>query len=496
MKKIIPLLLIGLSLTNVKAQQIPDALRYAQDDITGSARYRAMSGAFGALGGDLSALNVNPAGSAIFLNNFASVSLSNYNQNNKSNYFGTQTKADDSSFDLNQLGAVWVFENYEPSSKWSKFSLAMNYEQTSNLNNSIYSQGSNPTNSVANYFSSYANGIPQNVLTGNGYDFLTYKEQQAFLGLNGNLIQPTSGNQYVSAVNPNGNYYQENSIESTGYNGKLAFNFATEYDKKFYFGMNLNAHFTDFRTSTSFYEDYADSPGNNPSTGVQASRFTNELYTYGSGFSFQLGAIAKVTDALRVGLAYESPIWYNLNEELQQILVINCPDCNVRQDDFFAGPNTVIFYPTYTLQTPSKYTGSLAYIFGGSGLISLDYSLRDYSSIKFRPSNQFTDTNASINSALDISNEVRVGAEYRIKKWSLRGGYRFEESPYTNNETVGNLNSFSTGFGYNFGSIKLDMAYTFAKRENNQPFFTQGLTDPARIETVQNNVTLTVGFEL
>ena len=121
MKKIIPLLLIGLSLTNVKAQQIPDALRYAQDDITGSARYRAMSGAFGALGGDLSALNVNPAGSAIFLNNFASVSLSNYNQNNKSNYFGTQTKADDSSFDLNQLGAVWVFENYEPSSKWSKF---------------------------------------------------------------------------------------------------------------------------------------------------------------------------------------------------------------------------------------------------------------------------------------------------------------------------------------------------------------------------------------
>jgi hypothetical protein len=39
-------------------------LRYSQDNLNGTARFRAM-GAFGALGGDLSSLNVNPAGSAI-----------------------------------------------------------------------------------------------------------------------------------------------------------------------------------------------------------------------------------------------------------------------------------------------------------------------------------------------------------------------------------------------------------------------------------------------
>lgn len=496
MKKIISIVLIGLAFSNVEAQQVPDALRYAQDDITGSARYRAMSGAFGALGGDLSALNVNPAGSAVFVNNFASVTLTNDNQKNNSNYFGTPTSANDSGFDLNQFGAVWIFDNYEPESKWNKISLAMNYERTNNLSNSIYSQGYNPTNSVADYFSSYANGIPQSVINGNPYNLLNYQEQQAFLGLNGQLIEPAGGNQYASTVNPNGNYYQENSVRTMGYNGKIAFNFATEYDKRFYFGLNLNAHFTDFRSSTSFYEDYLDSPGSNPSTGVQASRFTNELYTYGSGFSFQLGAIAKVTNEFRVGLAYESPTWYNLNDELQQILSVNCPDCNTRDDDFFAGPNTIIFYPTYGLNTPSKYTGSLAYVFGTSGLISLDYSLRDYSSMKFRPSAEFMPANTAINSSLDVSNEVRIGAEYRIKNWRLRGGYRFEESPYKNNETIGNLNSFSTGFGYNFGNIKLDMAYMYSMRENNQAFFTQGLTDPARIEAIQNNVTLTVGFEL
>jgi long-subunit fatty acid transport protein len=50
-------------------------------------------------------------------------------------------------------------------------------------------------------------------------------------------------------------------------------------------------------------------------------RFDNDLYTYGTGFSFQVGAIAKVTNEMRVGLAYESSTWYNLSDELSQKLV-------------------------------------------------------------------------------------------------------------------------------------------------------------------------------
>lgn len=496
MKKIILLAVIGLTTIKIQAQQASDALRFAQDDIMGTARYRAMSGAFGALGGDLSALTVNPAGSAIFINNFASATLSNYNNKNKSNYFSTQTDAKDNSLDINQIGTVWVFNDAAANNKWSKVAVAINYEKTNNYDNSIFSQGYNPTNSVSNYFTSYANGIPENILKNNTFESLTYNEQQAYLGYNAYLINPEDGNKYSSAVNPNGNYYQENRIESQGYNGKISFNLAAEYDKRYYFGANLNAHFTDFETTSSFYEDYADSPANNATTGVQASRFTNELYTYGSGFSFQLGAIAKVTNEFRVGLAYESPTWYSLNDELRQTLSVNCPDCGTNGGNFYADPNAILVYPTYRLQTPSKYTGSFAYIFGSSGLISLDYSLRDYSNAKFRPANEFRQGNSEINSSLDLSNEVRVGAEYRIKQWSLRGGYRFEESPYKNSNTIGDLNSFSTGLGYNFGDIKLDMAYTFAKRENNAAFFSQGLTDTANIKAIQNTVTLTLGFEL
>lgn len=496
MKKTIFILALSLAFTQLKAQQVSDALQYGLENLTGTARYRAMSGAFGALGGDLSAVSINPAGSAIFSNNFASVTLSNYNQKNKSTYFGPKTDANDSSLDMNQFGSVWVFTDTNPENKWSKIALAINYDQKNNFNNSVYTQGYNPTNSISDYFISYANGISENTLTGNPYETMNYTEQQAFLGYNGYLINPENGNQYSSAVNPNGNYYQENSIESKGTNGKIAFNFATEYDKRFYFGINLNAHFVDFETTSSFYEDYLDSPGNNSNTGVQASRFTNQLYTYGTGFSTQLGMIAKVTNAFRVGLAYESPTWYSLNDELKQTLLVNCPDCGTDSGNFFADPNIVVFYPSHRLQTPGKYSGSMAYIFGTSGLISIDYSLRDYSNSKFRPANEFLTANSTINNILDTSNEIRIGGEYRIKQWSLRGGYRFEESPYKNKNTLGDLNSFSTGLGYDFGQTKLDLAYTRTKRGSNQALFSQGLTDAPNIKAVQNNVTLTLGFEL
>ena len=86
--------------------------------------------------------------------------------------------------------------------------------------------------------------------------------------------------------------------------------------------------------------------------------------------------------------------------------------------------------------------------------------------------------------------------EYKINQFSLRGGYHFEESPYKNGTTIGNLTGYSGGVGYNFGNTKLDLAYSTSKRNSNQQFFSQGLTDAARINTGKNNLTLTLAFEL
>jgi hypothetical protein len=42
----------GFTFSAAQSQEITDALRYSQDNLIGTARFRAMGGAFGALGGD------------------------------------------------------------------------------------------------------------------------------------------------------------------------------------------------------------------------------------------------------------------------------------------------------------------------------------------------------------------------------------------------------------------------------------------------------------
>ncbi|KAB1154980.1 OmpP1/FadL family transporter [Flavobacterium luteum] len=508
MKKLITILIMVFSNTVVHAQGLTEALLYSKESLNGTARFQAMSGAFGALGGDFSAINVNPAGAAVFSNNQLSFTLSNFNIKNNSDYLGTSTSSNNSNFDLNQAGVVFVFKDYNPKNDWKKLVLSVNYENVNNFDNSLYSSGRNTNHSIDQYFLSYANpnssigqsGINLGILENSFYEDLNYIEQQAFLGYNGYIINPdnpsnANNNTYNSNV-PTGTYNQQNYVESTGYNGKLNFNIATQYKDKFYFGLNLNSHFTDLRQSSRFYENNS----NSTNSGVRSIRFDNDLYTYGSGFSFQLGAIAKITSEFRAGLTYQSPTWYRLFDELQQTLTTtgynygNPPNPNL--SSITPDSNIIIVYQPYSLRAPGKWTGSLAYVFGKKGLISLDYTRRDYSNTIFTPRNEFQTPNQILANALDTAGELRIGAEYRIKQVSLRGGFRNEHSPYKNGKTIGDLTGFSSGLGYNFGNTKLDLAYSYAHRNSQNSFFSQGFIDSANIRTKNNNIVMTLLFEL
>lgn len=52
MKKILSTILFTAAMAPVVAQNIVDAGRFGSTEIAGTARYRSMAGAFGALGGD------------------------------------------------------------------------------------------------------------------------------------------------------------------------------------------------------------------------------------------------------------------------------------------------------------------------------------------------------------------------------------------------------------------------------------------------------------
>lgn len=128
-KNLLLFLVAGLTFSTIHSQEIKDAMRYTQSELHGTARFTAMSGAFGALGGDLSSINVNPAGSAVFNNNQFATTMGSYSTKNNSDYFGTGTSASDSNFDLNQAGGVFVFKTRDPNNDWKKFSMSINYEK-------------------------------------------------------------------------------------------------------------------------------------------------------------------------------------------------------------------------------------------------------------------------------------------------------------------------------------------------------------------------------
>ena len=79
-------MMVVLNCTLMIAQTEIDALKYVQTDINGTARYMGMAGAFGALGGDASAIKDNPAGLGIYRKSELVGSMNVMMQNSTSNW--------------------------------------------------------------------------------------------------------------------------------------------------------------------------------------------------------------------------------------------------------------------------------------------------------------------------------------------------------------------------------------------------------------------------
>ncbi|AJH16200.1 OmpP1/FadL family transporter [Myroides profundi] len=480
-----------------------DVMRYNQSDLNGTARFRGMSGAFGAVGGDLSATNINPAGGAIFNYNTAAFSLSYLARNNKANYYGTNTSKKYDGLDLGQMGAVFVFNNYNDKATMKKFTIGLNYESTKNLRNDILFRGTNTHNSLGDYFLNMANEskIPHNVAQPKGssaeQDYMYAGQQAGFIGQQTYLAHEAflinKGSQdgtYTANYNQNSQYNQARSFSNSGFTNKFAANFAAQLGQRFYVGANLNIHVVDY-TQSSLAQETIATPGGRGS--IQSMGYFNEVYTYGTGFSFNIGAIGQITESLRAGVAYESPTWYSLKDELIQGLSTS----RVGENDAIVDPRVVNVFDRYRLRTPSKYTGSLAYIFKDKGLISVDYTFKDYSNNEFRPKGNDTyyGLNQGINTMMTGASEVRIGGEYIIKQVSLRAGYRFEQSPYKKDyKMYGDLNGYSAGIGYTFGSSRLDLSYSRTSQSYNSYLVDTTGTNPyqaANIKTTDNFVSLT-----
>lgn len=500
MKRILTFIMV-LACAVGSAQTANDVLLFSLEDQLGSARFQGMSGAFGALGGDMSALSINPASSAVFNNSIFSITSTYNEKENATSYGGGFRNMDEDRVELNQLGGVFVYKNTSDS-EWKKISFAVNYDMVQQFNNEIAVSG-NSSEGIDNYFLAFAQGTPLGSILIQGDELIEdayldigassgFGAQQAFLGYYGGLIDPTDMEEGTSTYIPTAQYTSVNHEyrqSTSGYNSKFTLNFAGQHEENLYVGASVNFH-------TIFYDKatFLDETGYEAASPVQSTIFDNLLHTEGSGFSFQLGAIAKVNKSIRLGGSYQSPTWYRLTDDTAQRIDSDLADDEIGFIDF----NIINLFEEYEIKVPAKYTGSVALVFGRDGLLSFDYSYQDMANAELQPTSDpsFSVVNDQIASNFGDINTFRIGAEYRIDEVSLRGGYRMEESPYVDGNTVGDLTGYSLGLGYSFGGSRLDLGFNQSERDINMPLYEVGISTRAfrNLENTQVALTYTLNF--
>jgi len=455
------LFLIGglLSSVAINAQVISysdAAILFSGEDNNGTARFNAMSGAFGALGGDLSGGDVNPAGLAVFNNSQTSISFGLRNTDILSSFYGTSTTNNDDYFNLTQAGGVMIFNN-RGNSNWSKVALGFNYTLAKDFENNYIIDG----NSGESDFIVGPTG------TSNlSYDpYLNYDDD-----VNNDIFYDNVEGQFF------GNF-------TSGQNEKFTFSIAGQYNEKLFIGLSVVTHSIEYYQRTLF--EHSSNDGN---ANLFDASLLQDLYTFGDGVGFNIGFIAKPSNEVRLGLAYQTPIWYNLTDEFVEDLEISVSNYSELYTEF-----SDINLFDYKMNTPSKLTGSFAYILGKEGLISFDYTYKNFTNTTLKPTSEFIDENDLFANALKNTSTFNVGAEWRLENVSLRGGYHFEESPYEDAINSDNIEGYSLGIGFKFGgNVKLDLAYQNSTNTDVYRFLNKDGVTPAELDINNDKFTATI----
>jgi len=142
MKKILlfSILIFSFSLFAQSLSYVDQAILFSSDDGYGTARFSAMSGAFGALGGDMTAADINPAGLAVFNNSGFSTTLGYRDTSIRSTFYGSSVNNSDDYFRLTQAGGVIVFPTYS-NSDFKKVTLGFNYNLIKDFNQNYAVRG-------------------------------------------------------------------------------------------------------------------------------------------------------------------------------------------------------------------------------------------------------------------------------------------------------------------------------------------------------------------
>jgi hypothetical protein len=436
------------------AQNEQDALRFSQNNLTGSARVLGSGGAFGALGSDMSAVAINPAGIGLYRRTEISLSAAVTSYLNDSRYIGTATTESKTGFNIPQLGIVYTKVqqgfNGDETKGIVSYSFGFGINRLNDLNANTNFSGNNSKSSITDYYAEQANG---KLFPGS---YSSYINNIAGMAWNTYLIDATGANTYASTFKSNNdsNFSIRQSAISrkSGSNNEYAFSSGLNLSNTLFLGASLLFQNVNYENSNIFSENVL---SRRIDTSYTSSDLIYNTKTTGTGVGGRFGIIYKPIDYFRVGVSYTTAVRLNLKDEFGFAInsVVNGKVYNYSQ---FSGQNKLI--TEYDIVTPSKLTLSGAIMHPKIGFISFDWDRVDFTQARISSKEQiFLAENNAIKTNYAVANNIRIGSEFKYKNARFRAGYSYYGTPFNTN-TLGSIMNNPTqtvtgGLGFLFPAV-------------------------------------------
>lgn len=529
-KNLLVMALLSLPLL-ASAQYTFDALQLSQTELRGTSRFTSMAGAFGALGGDLSTINQNPAGVGVYRSNDVSITLG-------PEFNGTKTANDsrqsETKFNVNNVGFVG--------------STKLNNDVLLNLN---WGFSYNRINSFNRRYRGVASAIPTSITN-------YIADQTMFDGMTSADLDPVSGNPFydgdarwnqilayrsylILPTSDINNYTQsftglgvdgtygaaEFEVQEWGHTDEYSFALGGNIANTMYWGMALgvtelsyeyNKYYGESLTNTVVY-DAADDPDAQLVDGNADFGIVDWSRTTGTGVNFKLGVILKPVNELRLGFAFHTPTLYEMKDTYQSVVRASFSGDNLIDGGYQLADEYTPDYQSnwYDIRTPWRFIGSIAGVIGSKGIISADYEYTGNGTIRIcdENNNEYLDATTEIKDYLQPSHTVRLGAEYRVSPdVSLRAGYSYQTSPvkddvkddkvavnvtgcntaYTYDRDIQHI---TAGVGYHHKNFYCDLAYVYQARNMTYtafPIDDLGKTVKWDVDADNHRLSATLGF--
>lgn len=446
-----------------QAQSVDDALIFSQEDIGASARIKALGNAQTALGGDISAINGNPAGLGFFSRSDISLTTNYLRNNNKTYFEGANSTSQKGTLGIDQAGAVFHFPKRTGISTqpgWINFNIGLSYNKTQNFNNNLNYEGINPSSSIVHALT--------DIMAGS-----TAFETDFYNGSNIVEQYADANKGYFPLAVEDENKNQYNEVLTNGNRSKTVLAFGANYNNTFYIGANVGISTFRYNKSTQFIEGGWTKTADEVKVDNPNSIFAdenNEEYDYlnanyelfdvfkqntrGSGVDLKLGMIYKPAVDWNIGLTITTPTWTTVEDDTDIYTDVDFYDNEQATESFYAYESDIYSSSQdFRLTTPWKLSFGLSKFFS-RGLLSADveyvtYNTMKYSGIRNNVSD-FDIVNQNISDTYKGAANIRVGGEYLFTNiLSGRAGFNYFGNPYKGDINDKNY-SGSLGLGVKF----------------------------------------------